>query len=197
MVIFVSRSTRSGSSSDSTKIRGSSCKAEKTKLLAGINEERNRIRHVKREDEYLRPQGRARVKGDRTGREKQKQKKKEKGPYIEDLTGTETGAAVKPVIISEFIDLDPFAIVGDGHGQCHGPEGGRGGGHSIARDSSGRVYRARDEPQKGRRQARRRGETVAEGEKRDARNGEDGRMDRSRRKRWRWDGGDGGDGDWR
>lgn len=32
--------------------------------------------------------------------------------YPEYLTGTETGAAIKPVIIPQLVDLDPFATVG-------------------------------------------------------------------------------------
>jgi hypothetical protein len=36
----------------------------------------------------------------------------EMGSYIEDLAGAETSAAVKPVIIPQFVDLDTFATVG-------------------------------------------------------------------------------------
>ena len=35
-----------------------------------------------------------------------------KTAYPEYLTGTEAGAAIEPVIIPQFVDLDPFATVG-------------------------------------------------------------------------------------
>jgi hypothetical protein len=35
-----------------------------------------------------------------------------KRAYPHDCAGTETGAAIEPVIIPQFVDLDPFATVG-------------------------------------------------------------------------------------
>lgn len=43
--------------------------------------------------------------------------------YPEYLAGTEAGAAIKPVIIPEFVDLDPFATVGRLQIQRHDPAG--------------------------------------------------------------------------
>lgn len=43
--------------------------------------------------------------------------------YIEDLAGAETGAAVEPVIILQFVDLDSFATVGRLKVQRHDPAG--------------------------------------------------------------------------
>ena len=39
--------------------------------------------------------------------------------YIDELTSTEAGASVKPVILLQLVDLDPFAIVGSRHLQRH------------------------------------------------------------------------------
>ena len=44
--------------------------------------------------------------------------------YVYDLSGAETSAAVKPVIIPELVDLDALAIAGVGYGQRHGMESG-------------------------------------------------------------------------
>lgn len=46
---------------------------------------------------------------------------KKRRAYPEYLAGTETGAAIKPVIIPEFVDLDPFATVGRLQVQRHDP----------------------------------------------------------------------------
>lgn len=32
--------------------------------------------------------------------------------YVEDLTGAEAGASIKPVIVAQFIYLDTFLVVG-------------------------------------------------------------------------------------
>lgn len=47
--------------------------------------------------------------------------------YIQDLPGAETGPSIKPVIISELVDLDPLPIVGRRDRQCHCTGTGRGG----------------------------------------------------------------------
>lgn len=45
--------------------------------------------------------------------------------YIENLPCTEAGPSIKPVIISELVDLDPLGIAGRLHLQRHGAAGGR------------------------------------------------------------------------
>lgn len=49
--------------------------------------------------------------------------RREERSYPEYLAGTKAGAAIKPVIIPEFVDLDPFATVGRLQVQRHDPAG--------------------------------------------------------------------------
>ena len=39
--------------------------------------------------------------------------------YIDDLAGAEAGSSVKPIIISELIDLDALLVVGQRRLDCH------------------------------------------------------------------------------
>jgi hypothetical protein len=69
------------------------------------------------------------------------------------LSGAEAGPSIKPVIISELVDLDPLGIAGRLHLQRHGASGQKGGGASSLRDNSGTSEPGRGEPQKKREEA--------------------------------------------
>lgn len=135
--IFVSSNTRSGSSSDSTKIRGSSWR-EGIGTLA--TPKRRRIR-ASADRQGLRPNRVA-----PRGREAEAEDSLRGETYIEDLTRTETRAAIEPVVILQLVDFHPLAVARRLHLQRHDPAVRRGGVSSL-RDNSGTSEPARGEPQ--------------------------------------------------
>lgn len=69
------------------------------------------------------PASRGRATGPAHGLARGKKRGGERKAYPQYLAGTEAGAAIKPVIISQFVDLDPFATVGRLQVQRHDPAG--------------------------------------------------------------------------
>lgn len=62
--------------------------------------------------------------------------KKSRDSYIQKLAGAKPRSSIKPVIISQFVDLHPFGVAGRLHLQRHHPAEGEGGGASTG-DNSG------------------------------------------------------------